>query len=128
MELKLGHLYSRQQISEMIGGSIQAYLPVKGGKVVCGCFNTSEWYNPGAPEEVLFGRAESMPKVEESAEMVYQQGTPIPIFLFRRTAKWEYVGDYRCISLSRDPALLAQKMQAHPQRGVITGVLRFEKA
>jgi len=128
MELKLGHLYSRRKISQMLGGSMQAYLPFKDDKVLCGCFNTSEWFNPGAPGEVFFGRAEPMPAVEESAELVYQQGTPIPIFVFRGSAKWEYIGDYRCVSLSRDPALLAEKMKAHPKRGAFVGILRFEKA
>jgi hypothetical protein len=111
----------------MLGGSPIAYLPHKDGKVVCGCFNTGERYNPGAPEEVLFGREHPMPDVEKSAEMVYQQGSPIPIFIYRAAASWEYVGDYRCTALLNDANLLSQKMEEHPQRGKIKGILRFEK-
>src|SRR5436309_1147812 len=99
MKPKLGQQYSRQDISEMIGGSPVAYLPYKDGEILCGCFNQSRRLNPGAPEEVLFGKA---PIVEETTEMVYRQGTPIPIFIFRSAARWEYIGDYRCVGYSRD--------------------------
>ena len=128
MKLEIGHLYSRDEISRMLGGSIQSFLPMKDGKVVCGCFKTEEKYNPGAPEEVYFGRAWSMPKVEEAAEMVYKQGTPIPVFIFQAAAQWEYIGDYRCVGLSYDPALIAEKLRSYPQRGTMKGILRFEKA
>ena len=125
-------MYSRQEISDILGGSIQPYLPFKGGRVTCGCFRVEEEYNPDAPEEVLFGDryGGSMPKVEKSAELVYAQGKrgeAVPIFIFRESGKWEYVGDYQCIDLLRDPVLLRQKMQAYPRRGFITGILRFEK-
>lgn len=131
MPLKLNHTYSRQEISESLGGSIQAYLPFKNGRVTCGCFRLEEEYNPGAPDEVMFGREISMPNVEKAAEMVYEQGErgeAIPIFIFHETAKWEYIGDYKCVGLLRDAALLRQKMQEHPRRGVMVGILRFEKA
>src|SRR6266436_5810609 len=106
MKPKLGHRYSRREISEMVGGSTVAYLPYKDGEILCGCFDPSGRFNPGAPEEVLFG---SGPIVEETAEMVYRQGTSIPIFIYRRPAQWEYVGNYRCVGLSRDLKLLKQR-------------------
>lgn len=125
MKLKLGHKYSRREISKMIGGSPVAYLPYKDGEVLCGCFTRSSRYNPGAPEEVLFG---SGPVVEETAEMIHRQGTPIPVFIYRAPAQWEYVGDYRCTGLSREPKLLKKRMRAYPERGEIVGALRFKKA
>ena len=112
----------------MLGGTTQACLPTKGGRVTCGCFDTDEWFNPGAPDEVMFGRPYDMPKLEKAAEMVFKQRTSIPLFLKRGSAEWEYIGNYRCIALLRDPALLEEKMKAHPKRGKITGILRFEKA
>jgi hypothetical protein len=108
----------------MIGGQLQHYLPFKDGQILCGCFNTSPKLNPGAPEEVLFGRA---PIVEEMAEMAYRQHTAFPIFMFRGSAHWEYIGDYFCVGLSRDVDLLKSKMKKHPQRGVIAGILYFRK-
>lgn len=128
MKPKLGQTYSRREISAMLGGPIQAFLPYRNGQVVCGCFNTSKSLNPGAPEEVLFGSDEGLPIVEKTAQIVYQQGTPVPVFLFREDAQWEYVGDYRCVALLRDSKLLEQRMRTYPQRGTITGVLQFEKA
>jgi hypothetical protein len=128
--LKLGHRYSRQEISKMLGGPTVIYLPYRDKKVVCGCFNTAEEYNPGAPEEVLFGTHYHMPIVEETADLVYSQGKrgeAIPIFIYRGPAQWEYIGDYRCVGLSRDASLIQQKMKSHPRRGKITGILRFEK-
>jgi hypothetical protein len=120
----LGQTYSRRKISKMVGGSTVAYLPYKDGEILCGCFDPSRSLNPGAPEEVLFG---SGPIVEETAEIVYRQGTPIPIFLYRAPAQWEYVGNYRCIGLSRDSKLVKQRMQKYPERGEIVGALRFKR-
>lgn len=122
MKLELGQSYSRKAIHKMVGGQLQHYLPFKDGQVLCGCFNTSPKLNPDAPEEVLFGRA---PIVEEMAEMVYRQHTPIPIFMFRGPAQWKYIGDYLCVGLSRDADLLKSKMKKQPQRGNIAGVLYF---
>jgi hypothetical protein len=78
----------------------------------------------------MFGREVPMPNVEKAAEMVYEQGErseTIPVFIFRETAKWEYIGDYKCVGLLRDAALLRRKAQQYPQRGVMVGILRFEK-
>jgi hypothetical protein len=125
MKPKLGQRYSRREISKMVGGSPVAYLPYKDGEVLCGCFDPSPRFNPGAPEEVLFG---SGPIVEETAEMVYRQGTPIPIFIYRGPAQWEYIGNYRCVGLSRDLKLIKQRMEMYPERGEIIGALRFRKA
>jgi hypothetical protein len=129
MKLTFGKRYSRSEISEMMGGSIQAYLPFKDGRVTCGCFRVEETLNPGAPEEVLFGRVPIMPDVEKSAEMVSEQGKSgeaVPVFIFKAKGKWEYVGDYRCTELIRDASELRRKENEHPCRGSITGILRFE--
>ena len=125
MALKIGEKYSRQEISELLGGPTIAYLPYKDGQILCGCFDRSPKWNPGAPEEVVYGPG---PIVKETAEMVHRQGSAIPIFLRRSPGNWEYVGDYRCIGHSRDPELLKARMNKYPERGRICGVLRFEKA
>lgn len=122
MKIQLNHCYSRSEISKLLGGSEQAYLPFKGGRVTCGCFRTEEELNPGAPEEVLYGREYSMPYVEKAAEMVYEQGRngeSIPIFIRRGPAKWEYIGRYRCVNLSTDQRPINEKRHAYPRRGII---------
>jgi hypothetical protein len=127
MKPKLGQKYSRQEISEMMGGSPQHYLPFKDGEILCGCFNPSREYNPGAPELVLFGSSKNR-IVEDTAEMVYRQSTPIPIFIFRSSAQWKYIGDYRCVGYSCDSILMKEMMKEYPERGEIVGLLRFKKA
>ena len=128
MNPQLGKKYSRMAIHKMLGGQIQHYLPFKDGQVLCGCFDTSPKLNPGAPEEIVFGRTDSdQDIVGDSAEMVSRQGTAIPIFMFRGAAQWEYIGDYVCVKLSRDEDLLRRKMREYPQRGNIAGVLYFKR-
>ena len=126
MKPTLGQKYSRQEISEMIGGSPQIYLPSKDGEILCGCFRPSPEYNPDAPGEVLFGPSPSG-IVEENAEIVYRQAAPIPIFIFRSNAQWEYIGNYRCVRHSRDANLIEERMKKYPERGEIAGILWFEK-
>ena len=131
MSLEVQRTYTRHEISGMLGGNIQAYLPVVDGRVVCGCFRKEEEFNADSPEEVVFGRDYVKPQAERAATIVYEQGKggeAIPVFIRRDAAKWEYVGDYRCVGLVTDPAMLARKMAAHPRRGVIKGILLFEKA
>ncbi len=121
---EVGQTYSRQEISDALGGSIRLYLPTSGGRVVCGCFNRVPTLNPGAPKVVTFGPGAF---VERNAELVSQQADPIPVFLFQSTGLWEYVGRYRCTGLSTDPAVLRREMQANPERGEIAGVLYFKR-
>lgn len=130
MAFKIGQTYSRREISKELGGSYVSYLPMRDGKVVCGCFKKIPKYNPEAPEVVTIGRGKGG-KVEEAARNISQQHEPIPIFLFRYDAAWGYIGDYRCTRYETDetdPVLCQQKMQENPERGLIVGVLYFEKA
>lgn len=124
MALTLGKCYSRREISDMLGGSTIAYLPTAKGRVVCGCFKPEPRWNPGAPEKVVFGPG---PKVRQTAELVARQNAPIPIFLFRKSAAWEYVGDYRCVGINGDPRSCQQEERKNTRRGEIRGILFFEK-
>lgn len=126
MKPKLGTTYSRRAISKMLGGSQIAYLPQKDGQILCGCFDTSSRLNPGAPSEVLVGGG--APEVNRTAEMVARQPSAIPVFLRRAPSRWEYVGDYVCTRLSRDPSLLQRTLQQYPhRRNGIAGVLYFKR-
>lgn len=123
----LGRQYTRNEISARVGGSIQSYLPVKNGKVTCGCFNKE--INPEAPDEVLFGAGDEMPQVESSAQLVFEQGQrgeSIPIFVKRSSNNWEYIGDYRCTFISFDSHLVSDRRNKYPHRGQFAGILRFQ--
>jgi hypothetical protein len=125
MAFKIGQTYSRREISNRIGGDYVSYLPMREGNVVCGCFKKIPQYNPEAPEVITIGRGKG--KVEEAARTISRQHEPIPIFLFRYDAAWEYIGNYRCIRYETDPGLCQQKMHENPARGLIVGILFFEK-
>lgn len=126
MAFKMGQTYSRREISNNLGGDYVSYLPTRDGKVVCGCFKKIPKYNPEAPEVVTIGRGKGG-KVEEAARKISQQHEPIPIFLSRHNAAWEYIGEYRCTGYDTNPVLCQQKMLENPVRGLIFGVLYFEK-
>jgi putative zinc finger/helix-turn-helix YgiT family protein len=119
---EVGRAYSRREISDALGGSLRTYLPVVDGRVVCGCFKRIPEKNPHAPEKVTIGNA-SRPE----PLLVSRQVDPIPVFLFRSSGAWEYQGRYRCTGFSTEPKLLEQEMAANPARGVIAGVLYFER-
>lgn len=130
LPFQLGCKYTRRDINQAVGGQMQTYLPTSGGRVVCGCFDPSDAMNPAAPEEILFGEPYPTPEIDKSAQLVFEQGLrgeEIPVFLKRATNEWEYIGDYLCIGITRDPRVLARKMASHPARRTFTGVLRFEQ-
>lgn len=130
MSFEIGGLYSRQQISDVLGGSIQAYLPFVDGRVVCGCFDPRVDMNPHAPEEVLFGEEYPTPVIDRTARMVFDQGqagATIPVFLKRLSNQWEFVGHYLCIGFTQDRRVVERKLREHPSRGNFSGVLRFER-
>lgn len=121
---KLGRTYSRSQISQILGGSTVSYLPTREAEVLCGCFKPDNRWNPGAPQQVLFGPG---PRVERAAELAASQSSPIPIFLFRGSAAWEYVGLYRCTALRTSHDIRQHLQRKYPERGEIAGVLSFEQ-
>ena len=63
----------------------------------------------GAPEEIVFGAG---PNVRRAAERVAAQREPIPIFVFRTDAAWEYVGRYECTGLRTDAATCSRAFRS----------------
>ena len=118
---KAGITYTRDQINAMIGGGVQAFLPTKNGRVVCGCFKLDQ--NPKAPEEVLVAVG---PQREASARTAVLQQTPFPIFVKREVGEWECVGDYRAVRyLHSGHALLESEERA--KREDVAGILYMER-
>jgi hypothetical protein len=84
----LGICYDRPTIrSRLKGGSLQKYLPHKGGRVLCGCLVPK--LNLDAPMEVWPGSTDD---IKHWAEVLVRQGEAIPVFLKRSTSRWEYMG------------------------------------
>lgn len=101
--LILRQIYSREQISEIPGGSEVWFLPTVGGRVVCGCFNLD--HNPDAPDRILPGTG---PMIERTAEWFCGQDHPVPIFIKRCPKEWENVGHYQADRSSTDRADIAK--------------------
>jgi|SRR5580658_4292059 hypothetical protein len=118
----VGECYSRKEIAGKLGGSTQSYLPHKNHHVVCGCFRKD--LNPGAPREVLPADTDDK---RRWAERLALQAEAIPIFLKKGSNKWEYQGLWRCVSVIKDAAIIAQKRR-ESGRDSLSMVLKLEKA
>ncbi len=86
---KVGNAYTRKDIHEKVGGSVQSFLPTVEKQVVCACL--SKKMNPNAPNEILVG---NKPIVLQSAEQFARQSIPVPVFIKEASNEWVYLGDY----------------------------------
>lgn len=120
---KMGKLYSREEISHMLGGSSWTYLPRDRGDVVSGCFRTD--FNPKAPDEILVGYGKLR---VSSAKRLVEQSTPIPVFLHRASKHWEFIGYFHGKKYSDAPSEVTPKARAANLDGQVVGVLYLEKA
>ena len=96
--LTIGQRYSRQDIHDDLGGELDSYLPQRGGRIVCGCFNLDT--NPDAPTVILAGDG---PQIMNKAQQLCAQGGTIPVFIKRDTNLWESMGDYTVVRCSTTP-------------------------
>ena len=120
---RVGEYYSREEISRMLGGSSWTYLPRDRGEVVSGCFRTD--LNPKAPEEILVGYGKLR---VSSARRLVEQNTPIPVFIQRASARWEFIGYYRGKKYSEAPSDVTPRAKAANREGQVAGVLYLEVA
>jgi hypothetical protein len=120
---ELGEVYSREEISHMLGGSSWTYLPRDRGKVVSGCFRTD--LNPKAPEEILVGYGKLR---VSSAKRLVEQHTPVPVFIQRSSKRWEFIGYYRGKKYSEASGDITPRARAANREGQVAGVLYLEKA
>ena len=116
----MGNAYTREQIHSLLGGGAQSFLPMKNGRVVCGCFRLDT--NPDAPKEILVGVGEQRVR---SAQVTKLQDSAIPIFLKRQSDEWEYVGMYKATRyLDKAHHLLEAEERA--KRTDVAGILYME--
>lgn len=113
--------YTRAQISKVLGGGVQDYLPHVGGQVVAGCFKKK--VNPDAPTTVLPGTGV---EIERWAEVFAAQSHPIPVFVKYKPNVWTYFGQFRCVNLDRDPARI-ESQKRRTGREDITMILTLER-
>jgi hypothetical protein len=87
---KLGKSYTRHQIHQAVGGSVQSYLPTKKGEVVAACLRKD--LNPRAPSVIIVGRG---PRIEAAGRILAQQASAVPVFLKLKINTWQYEGMFK---------------------------------
>ncbi len=98
--------YTRKEIHKILGGSLQAFLPHKNGRVVCACLRID--LNPDAPNVILVGNG---PMIYNSGVMLCEQNESIPVFIKEDTNAWKYVGKYKVESWTEDHAKIIRQRQ-----------------
>lgn len=91
----VGQDYTRRQIHNRIGGSMQNALPTVDKVVVAACLHADAAYNPDAPEVILCGRSD---RVSTAGEWLASQSEPIHVFVFHSRNQWEYFGPYEVVA------------------------------
>lgn len=117
-----GESYTRKDISKVLGGGTQNYLPHKNQHVVCGCFRTD--LNPRAPWEILPANTDDK---KRWAEVFASQQEAIPIFLKRGSNRWEYRGLWRCVAVIKDADIVSEKSR-QARRTSAAMLLKLEKS
>lgn len=122
MSFVVGQAYTREQISSAVGGSKQAYLPTRGGEVVCGAFRRDA--NPDASNVILVGLG---PQIRGSAEILEKQVSAIPVFVKRRPKVWEFLGMFRMGRSSVDSSEINEHAQRANRVGDVCKLLFLDR-
>ncbi|MFL9905969.1 hypothetical protein [Paraburkholderia sp. RL17-337-BIB-A] len=84
-----GKEYSREDIHRVTGGCKQAFLPVKGGKVVAARLRQD--LNPYAPDVIV---CDSSAAARAAGRTLARQTDPLPVFVRTATDRFRYMGEY----------------------------------
>ncbi|HEX3639414.1 MAG TPA: hypothetical protein VHV99_28825 [Paraburkholderia sp.] len=84
-----GKEYSREDIHRVTGGCKQAFLPVKGGKVVAARLRQD--LNPYAPGVIV---CDSSAAARAAGRTLARQTDPLPVFVRTATDRFRYMGEY----------------------------------
>jgi hypothetical protein len=118
-----GKEYSREDIHRVAGGSKQAFLPVKGGKVVAARLRPD--LNPHAPDVIVCDGSAS---ASAAGRTLARQTDPIPVFMRTTSDRFRYVGQYVVAQSLTSPADFAQYV-ANSSRtlGQVSRVLKMKR-
>lgn len=95
---EVGKDYSRETIHSICGGSKQAFLPVKRGKVVAACLRPD--LNPQAPEVIV---CDGGAAARAAGRTLARQTDAIPVFIKRESDSFRYVGQFAVIESLTTP-------------------------
>ncbi|SDD91374.1 hypothetical protein SAMN05216345_12137 [Cupriavidus sp. YR651] len=99
---EIGKEYTREHIHTVCGGSKQAFLPTKNGKVVAVCLRPD--LNPHAPEAIL---CSSGAAARAAGRTLATQSEAIPVFVRRETDKYHYLGQFTAAESLTSPLACA---------------------
>ena len=99
--MNIGDIFTRKNISKLLGGSEVPFAPTKNGIVTCLCLDPER--NPKAPEAVLPGTGRD---IERMKDQVIEQKGPFPTFLKRKVNEWEFVGYFYVTGYSIDSQMI----------------------
>jgi hypothetical protein len=114
--------YKRAYISAKLGGGTMDYLPHVDGRITYGAFTLRD--NPQAPGTVLPG---SGPEIVKWARVFAQQTEAVPVFVKKRSNEWIYMGEFRCVGHTEDPAEI-QRHAVKTGRTDISMVLTLKRS
>jgi len=89
----IGSEYTRSEIHQNLGGSVQSYMPTVAGHVVAVCVKPE--LNPRAPNVILCGIG---PIISSVGETLARQRDAVPVFIKRAPNHWEYRGKFKVMS------------------------------
>ena len=119
--------YERGKIAEILKCSQKGFLPMVDGHVVCGFFRRK--YNPDAPDIILAG---NLDYIQEPTAIFCAQSFPIPVFLsvdsVHRSEVWQYAGDYRVGSWTKNSVEIGIHKNRAPQHPKIWRVMFLNRA
>ncbi len=115
--MKIGQIYTRDEVSEMVGAGGDDYILTKAGKVRAITLNPE--MNPKAPDIVIVGKG---PQVQKRAQLLSKSKESFPTFIKRRPNQWEYVGKYRAVEFKSDKQTI-EIYRAHRKADSIYGIL-----
>ena len=135
-QLLVGQVMTRRDIAALFGGNARAFLPrVSGGDVAAGCFDPAK--NPRAPAEVLVHSApNALLAARRFVEQSRKRQGAVPVFLRLAPNVWEYIGRFRAVRYTTDPAEVAVRIyEIHPriyekyarEYGEMKGILFLEE-
>ncbi|EIF32858.1 hypothetical protein BCh11DRAFT_00599 [Burkholderia sp. Ch1-1] len=101
-----GKEYSREEIHSVTGGCKQAFLPVKGGKVVAARLRQD--LNPHAPDVIV---CDSSAAARAAGRTLARQTDPLPVFVRTATDRFRYMGEYVTDKSLTAPGDYAQYVQ-----------------
>jgi hypothetical protein len=81
--------YSREYIHTICGGSKQAFLPARNGKVVAACLRSD--LNPQAPDIIICNGGAA---ARAAGKTLAKQAEAIPVFIKVETDSFRYVGQF----------------------------------